>query len=189
MVVSLTPCLNFIKPSDYNQMIWGCFQQISTESTLRWCFSTTYPSSRIILDHLPKKSGIPWNSSEKVLFLAVFLQVVASTSCGIPMATRWAPAPVAAASPTRPGKHGDTATRPRRHQESENHGFFGAKERIVGKISERYSDTIAVDCRLTYIHMYIYTVYVCVCLLMCISDYDSNYRPGTGTPVLNQPVY
>ena len=76
------------------------------------------------------------------------------------MATR--SAPVAAASPTRPGKHGDTATRPRRHQESENHGFLGAKERIVGKISERYSDTIAVDCRLTYIHMYIYTVYVCV---------------------------
>ena len=70
-------------------------------------------------------------------------------------------------------------------------GFFGAKERIVGKISERYSDTIAVDCRLTYIHMYIYILYmcVCVCLLMCISDYDSNYRPGTGTPVLNQPVY
>jgi hypothetical protein len=78
----------------------------------------------IISNHLPKKSGIPWNSSEKVLFFAVFLQVVASTSCGIPMATRWAPAPVAAASPTRPGKHGDTATRPRRHQESENHGFF-----------------------------------------------------------------
>ena len=71
----------------------------------------------------------------------------------------------------RPHQQGleNTATRRHGHGVTRSQkimGFFGAKERIVGKISERYSDTIAVDCRLTYIHMYIYTV--CVCVYWCV---------------------
>ena len=112
------------------------------------------------------------------------LQVVASTSCGIPMATRWAPAPVAAASPTRHGRHrGSPGVKIRfffwAQKDGESIGIFF--HTILGWWWRRLSDMYLY----LYICMFIYVyIYISIYLSIYIYIYTSLSLSLSVFPVL-----